>query len=159
MESLMELFNMDHANTLYALAGLSVIVELTILGIGGPLLFLAIGLLSTGILVDVSVISGWEAIILSVAVQTTIATLLLWKPLKSFQNKGDQSDTSSDMIGQVVPVSVLVNADGGKIRHSGINWSARLYAGCPNSEIAVGMKATITAVDGTVMIVSPVIPE
>ncbi|WP_235015223.1 NfeD family protein [Oceanicoccus sp. KOV_DT_Chl] len=102
------------------------------------------------------VISGWEAELFTCGVLTGLAALLLWRPLKQFQNSGGGPDTSSDMIGQQVPVSTAVtHAVGGTIRHSGINWNARLSNGAAVESIAVGEICVIVGVEGNVMLVEP----
>ena len=42
MEQLVEYFAQNHDKLLYALAGIILVVELTVLGLGGPLLFIGI---------------------------------------------------------------------------------------------------------------------
>ena len=144
-----------HDHFFYLVAGISFIVELTIMGLGGPLLFFAIASFITGILINLGVISGWEMEIFVFGVLTALTTLLLWKPLKNFQNSGGGADTSSDMIGKQVPASSEITLDEGTIRYSGINWNSRLDAKATVASIADGEQCVITAVDGNIMIVKP----
>ncbi|MCP3907894.1 MAG: NfeD family protein [Oceanicoccus sp.] len=145
----------DHARLLFLLSGISFAIELTIMGLGGPLLFFAIATFITGILVSAGVITGWESEILVVGVLTAVIAITLWKPLKNLQNNGGGPDTSSDMIGQNVASSSEITRHGGTIRYSGIDWNARLDAECSVDNIAEGERCLITAVDGNVMIVLP----
>ena len=56
------------------------------MGLSGPLLFFAIASLTTGILVSVGFIDGWQSEILTVGLLTAVVAAILWKPLKSLQN-------------------------------------------------------------------------
>lgn len=149
-------FSENHAQLLYLIAGVSFIIELTVLGLSGPLLFFAIASVITGILVHVNLLSGWESEVLSVGVLTTLIALILWKPMKQFQNSGGGADTSSDMIGKQVPSSAEITRVAGKIRFSGIDWNARLSSDCSVDTIKSDTACIITGVDGNVMLVKPV---
>tara|TARA_B100000809_G_scaffold266065_1_gene327175 strand:+ start:9873 stop:10337 length:465 start_codon:yes stop_codon:yes gene_type:complete len=149
---IVQYFSNNHDQLLYVIAGLSFVVELSVMGMGGPLLFFAAASFITGILVSMGVISGWEAEVFTVGVLTAAIAALLWKPFKRFQNSGGRSDTSSDMIGLTVPVSAEISHNGGSIRYSGINWKARL-ALASETAIAPDERCEIVAVEGNVMIV------
>lgn len=149
-------FSENHDHLFYVIAGVSFMVELTLLGVSGPLMFFAVASFITAVLINFNIISGWEAELFSVGILTGITALILWKPLKKFQNAGGGPDTSSDMIGQQVPVSNEVTAAGGTIRHSGINWNARLLGGSNVESIPEGTMCVIGSVEGNVMLVKPV---
>jgi len=144
-----------HAHLFYALAGVSFIIELTLIGMGGPLLFFAIASFVTGVLISIGLISGWEFELFTLGILTAVIAAVLWKPLQRFQNSGDGSDKSSDMIGREVPVSTTVTSTDGSIRYSGINWSSRLAQGTGVESIAEGELCIIDAVDGNIMLVRP----
>lgn len=146
------LFN-NHDKLLYLLAGISLLVELTLIGLSGPLLFFASGCALTGVLVSFNLISTWEIELLFVSIFTLLSSLVMWKPLKRFQGSGNVSDNSSDMIGQIVPVSDTVTHYGGNVRHSGLNWSARLSDESTSESVATGERVEICAVDGNILIV------
>ena len=145
----------NHAHFFYVLAGLSFLFELTVMGLSGPLLFFAIASFMTAILISMGLISGWEVEFFSAGVLTALTALLLWKPLKRFQNSGDGSDSSSDMIGRQVPVSKTVSQAKGSIRYSGIDWNSRLDEGAGVESIYEGKLCIITSVDGNIMLVKP----
>ena len=147
----------NHAHFFYVLAGLSFLIELTLMGLSGPLLFFAIASFMTAILISLGLISGWDIEIFTLGVLTGFTALLLWKPLKSFQNSSDGSDNSSDMIGRQVSVSKAVSQVEGSIRYSGIDWSSRLDEGAAVESIEKGEQCTITSVDGNVMLVKPLV--
>lgn len=149
----MQYFAQHHDQLFYMIGGLSFILELTVMGVGGPLLFFAIASALTGVLISLGVISGWEVEILADGVLTAITAFILWKPLKTFQSAGGGPDTSSDMIGQRVPTSSEVTVNGGTIRHSGINWNARLVRDCGVESIPTDTQCVIDGVEGNVMIV------
>ena len=153
--SLFEYIAGHHAEVFYFVAGISLIIELTITGLSGPLLFVAFASLLTGLSIDLGLISGWETEIFVLGILSAAITLVLWKPFKNFQNDSDGSDSSSDMIGKQVPVSAEITAASGSIRYSGINWNSRLVEGV-STPIAEGQNCIITAVDGNIMIVEAV---
>jgi len=145
-------FSENHAQLFFLIAIVSLIIELTVMGMSGPLLFFAIGTFITAILSSLGIITGWELELLSLALLTAIAAIVLWKPLKNFQNRGDGKDNSSDMIGLTVPCVVEVTAVDGAIKYSGINWKARLDKQ-QSQVIPEGTMCKISAVEGNVMIV------
>tara|TARA_B110000879_G_scaffold6802_1_gene8713 strand:- start:59 stop:529 length:471 start_codon:yes stop_codon:yes gene_type:complete len=152
--SLFEYIAGHHAEVFYFIAGLGLVIELTITGLSGPLLFVAFASLLTGLSIDLGLIAGWETEIFVLGILSAAITLLLWKPFKNFQNDSDGSDSSSDMIGKQVPASAEITASSGSIRYSGINWNSRLAEDL-SGPIAEGENCIITAVDGNIMIVEP----
>ena len=152
---IMQYFADHHDHLFYLIAGISFIIELTILGMGGPLLFFAIASFITGLLISLGVLSGWEMEIFALGVLTALTTLLLWKPFKNFQNSGGGADTSSDMIGREVSASSDISANAGTIRYSGIDWTSRLDDQSGVKLITKGEQCIITSVDGNIMIVKP----
>lgn len=149
----LELLNASHDRFFYVLAGLSFVLELGLLGLSGPLLFFAIACLVTASLISMGLISGWEIEILVAGVLTVIITLLLWRPLKHFQNSGGSADTSSDMIGRLVTASGDITLERGSIRYSGIDWTARLDANASEVVINKDDQCIIASVDGNIMLV------
>ena len=144
-----------HDQTFYLIGGLSLIVELTVLGLSGPLLFFGMAAFITGALSSLGIISGWEAEIFTLGISAGILAALLWQPLKRFQNSGGGPDTSSDMIGLQVPASTDINQNSGKIRYSGIDWNARLGRDVASDGIKAKEMCTIIGVEGTIMLVKP----
>ncbi|MFT7561545.1 MAG: hypothetical protein ACI93R_003474 [Flavobacteriales bacterium] len=153
---ILQYFSGNHAQLLYLIAGISFVVELTVMGLGGPLLFFAIACFITGMLSNFGILSGWESEVFSVGLLTGLIALVLWKPLKKFQNSSPKPDTSSDLIGRHVPCVDEITITGGSVRHSGINWNARLASGCNVESIPSDSHCEITGVDGNVVLVAPV---
>jgi len=145
-----------HDQLFYLLAGLCFIIELTVIGLSGPLLFFAIACLFTGILICTGVITGWEYEILTVGISAAVITVFLWQPLKNLQNAGGGPDSSSDMIGQQVVTSSEITLTRGKIRYSGIDWDARLAKDAQVNSIANDSFCVIAAVEGNTMLVKPI---
>jgi membrane protein implicated in regulation of membrane protease activity len=136
------------------LAGIAFIVELTVMGLSGLVLFFAIGCFLTGILTYIGVLNSWEAEVFSVGLLSCLAALILWKPLRRFQSRPVPIDESSDMSGREVACAEIITKTGGAIRHSGINWSARLDSSCTLAVIKEGERCKIVKVDGNVMVVT-----
>ncbi|HSC69607.1 MAG TPA: NfeD family protein [Cellvibrio sp.] len=151
---MIEHFAQHHDHLLYAIAGICLVAELSVLGMSGPLLFLALGCLLTGVMVSIGAISGWEMEVFSVAVLAALSAALLWKPLKKFQDAGVGRDTSSDMIGKILPVAQLITRDEGLVSYSGIDWQARLDSAYVEP-ITVGSRAQVVGVQGSLLLVKP----
>ncbi|MBV1882832.1 MAG: NfeD family protein [Pseudomonadales bacterium] len=153
MEAIIDYFLEHHDKLLYLIAGVSFVLELTLMGLSGPLLFFAIGCCITGVFTSLGLLTSWEIEVTSVGTLSILSAVFLWKPLKKFQGTSQVSDGSSDMIGQMVPVKNEVTVNGGSIRHSGIDWQARLDDSSSLDSLEPGMRVEICAVDGNVMIV------
>ena len=145
--------NPDHL--WFLIAGASFVIELSIMGLSGPLLFFALASLVTGILVSVGFIDSWQSEILSVGVITAIIAAILWKPLKSLQNSKGDTDNSSDMIGLKVPASSDITDISGSIRYSGIDWQARLADDVTVDSVHNANLCKIVAISGNTMLVKP----
>ncbi|AGH81578.1 hypothetical protein PCNPT3_08200 [Psychromonas sp. CNPT3] len=146
----------NHDKLLYIVAGVCFLIEMTLIGLSGPLLFLAIGSFITGVLVSLNLLSGWEMEVLFVGIFTLLSALLLWRPLKHLQGKGKVQDTSSDMIGKILLASNSISGVAGTLRYSGIDWQARLNSSAGSQSIEKGAQVKITGVDGNIMLVEKV---
>jgi membrane protein implicated in regulation of membrane protease activity len=151
----MQYFLDNHDHLWFLIAGLSFVVELSIMGLSGPLFFFAIASLITGILVSMGFVGSWQTELLSVGLLTALITFILWKPLKKFQNERTTTDNSSDMIGLKLPVSVEITKSEGSVRYSGINWNARLADSSDQHNIPVDSQCEIVAILGNTMLVKP----
>ena len=151
----MEYFLNNPAHLWYLIAGISFVIELSIMGLSGPLLFFAIASLITGILVSIGFVDGWQSEILTVGLLTAFIAAILWKPLKSLQNSKGKTDNSSDMVGLKVLASENITATTGSIRYSGINWQARLADDVSIESISAQSQCEIVAITGNIMLVKP----
>jgi len=154
MSGVVEHLSQHHDQLLYSLAALCLLLELGVLGMSGPLLFLALSCLITGALTTVGVISGWEIEVLMVGVLSVLSAAVLWKPFKKFQNAKEEPNTSSDMIGRQLPVTLAITRNEGRVSYSGIEWQARLDIQATDT-IPVSARAEVVAVDGSLLIVKP----
>ncbi len=151
----MQYFFEHHDHFWYLIAGISFIIELSIMGLSGPLFFFAIASLITGILVTVGFIDGWQAEVLTIGLLTALVAAILWKPLKTLQNSKVKTDNSSDMIGLQVPASTDITMSSGSIRYSGIDWQARLAEEANIDLIGKQSQCQIVAITGNTMLVKP----
>jgi len=136
----------------FALAGICLLVDLSILGMSGPLLFVGIGALVTGLFLSVGWLEHFSASLAIFAGFSAASAALLWAPLKRLQNKEVGPETSSDMVGKVIPASARITKTDGRVYYSGIEWLARLDASS-DAPIEAETQVEITSVDGTIMLV------
>lgn len=152
MSGIIEHFSQHHDQLLYAIAAVCLLLELGVLGMSGPLLFLALSCVITGLLSTLGIISGWQMEILFVGVLSVTSAFLLWKPFKKFQNAKEAPNTSSDMIGRQLPVTLAITRNEGRVSYSGIEWQARLDVNASET-IPASARAEVVAVDGSLLIV------
>jgi membrane protein implicated in regulation of membrane protease activity len=149
----MEYFLENPDHLWYLIAGISFVIELSIMGLSGPLLFFAIASLTTGILVTIGFVEGWQSEIFTVGILTAVVAAILWKPLKSLQNSKGKTDNSSDMVGLTVLANSEINVSSGTIRYSGIDWQARLSEEANGESISAQSQCEIVAITGNIMLV------
>lgn len=156
MDAMLEYLLNSHDKLLYIVAGISLLIELTMIGLSGPLLFFSIGCALTGALISLNIISSWELEVLCVGIFTLFSAMILWQPLKRMQGNKSVVDNSSDMIGQKVPVSNTVTNTNGTVRYSGINWNARLVDSAEVAEIKTGERGIIKSIDGNILLIDAI---
>ena len=139
----------------YAIAGICLLVELGLLGISGPLLFVALGSLITGILISVGLIHAFSIAIVMLAGVSVASAALLWAPLKKLQNKEVGPEVSSDMVGKVLSVTARITQTDGRVAYSGVDWLARLDS-AQSEPIETESRVEVTSVDGTILIVKSI---
>jgi membrane protein implicated in regulation of membrane protease activity len=145
-----EYFSLHQDYFFYALAGICLLVELGLLGISGPLLFVALGSLLTGIFISLGLIHAFSVAVVIFAGLSVASAALLWTPLKKLQNKEVGPETSSDMVGKVLLVTARVTQTDGRVSYSGVEWLARLD-GSSNEAIEVDCRVEVTSVNGTIL--------
>jgi membrane protein implicated in regulation of membrane protease activity len=116
----MEYFTQHQDYFFYALAGVCLIVELSLLGMSGPLLFVALGSVITGVLISLGLIHSFSIALVVLAGVSLASAALLWGPLKKLQNKTIGPETSSDMVGKVLPVTARITQADGRVSYSGV---------------------------------------
>lgn len=149
---MIEYFSQHHDYLFYAIAAICLIIEIAFLGMSGPLLFVAAGALITGILLTVGLIHSFSVAIVLLAGFSIATTALLWGPLKKLQNRTTDAETSSDMVGKVLPVTMRITTANGRVSYSGIEWLARLD-NSSSEPIEANSRVEVTSVDGTLLIV------
>jgi len=153
MQTIIDYMSNHHDELFFMLAAIILLIELSIMGLSGILLFIGLGFFLTGIMNSIGLVTTWEFEVLSVGIFSLTSALVLWKPLKRIQGSKHPRDNSSDMIGQTVLVSNEVTSIGGSIRYSGINWQAKLSKSTKLEKLEIDSTVEICAVEGTVMIV------
>jgi hypothetical protein len=148
----MEYFTQHQDYFFYALAGICLLVELSLLGMSGPLLFVALGSVITGVLISLGIIHNFNIALVVLAGISVASAALLYSPLKKLQNKEVGLETSSDMVGKVLPVTARITQADGRVSYSGVEWLARLD-GSNNEAIEAESRVEVTSVDGTILVV------
>ncbi len=151
----MEYFTQHPDYFFYALAGICLLVELSLLGMSGPLLFVAIGSVITGALMTLGIIHSFGIALVALGVISLGSAAILWKPLKKLQNKEVGPETSSDMVGKIVPVTARITQADGRVSYSGVEWLARLDSSS-SEPIEPERRVQVTSVDGTILVVKGV---
>ncbi len=139
----------------YALAGVCLLVELAVLGMSGPLLFVALGSLLTAICISLGLIHSFSVAIVMLAGLSVASAALLWGQLKKLQNKAVGPETSSDMVGKILPVTARITPADGRVSYSGVDWLARLDSSS-SEPIEAESRVEVTSVDGTILMVKGV---
>lgn len=152
---MIEFFSQHHDYLFYAIAAICLLIEITFLGMSGPLIFVAIGGLLTGILLSTGLIHAFSVAVVLLAGFSVASAALLWEPLKKLQNKTAGPETSSDMVGKILPVTRRITSADGRVAYSGVEWLARLD-GSSNEPVEVKGRVKVTSVDGTLLIVQAV---
>lgn len=143
----------QHDHILYMLGSIGLIVEIALLGLSGPLLFISAAFLITGGLVSADVLSSWESEAVSVAVMSIFLAIVAWRPLKKLQGEGNAADKSSDLIGTKVVAKSEISRAQGTIAYSDTMMNAVLSKDCSVDKIEPGTIVEIVAVSGTTMTV------
>lgn len=151
----MEYFTQHQDYFFYALAGICLLVELSLLGMSGPLLFVALGSVITGVLISLGIIHSFSIALVVLAGVSLASAALLWGPLKKLQNKELGPETSSDMVDKVLPVTARITQADGRVSYSGVEWLARLDSSSSEPIEAEG-RVKVTSVDGTILVVKGV---
>jgi membrane protein implicated in regulation of membrane protease activity len=131
--------------TLLVLGFAMLAIEIVVLGFSTFVLFfvglaavLTAVLLFLGLIPD-SVLSAS----LTISIISTLAAILLWKPLKKLQNKVDKTKAKGDLVGHSFVLTEAVSpAINPKYRYSGIDWKL-----ISTETLAIGTKVEVTEAD------------
>lgn len=144
--------------TLFIVIGFAMLVlDLMLLGVNF-IMFAGIGAIFTGVLSSFGIIPDGDLSIYYhfavFAVVTALDMALLWKPMKRFQNNVSKEETSSDLVGLKLLANSDITHSKGTVRHSGLDWSARLDDSLPKDHIIPdGTEIEVVSVRGNKMIV------
>ncbi|NNJ98709.1 MAG: NfeD family protein [Gammaproteobacteria bacterium] len=122
------------------------------------LMFAGLGALLTGLLMMFGVLpETWIAGTACFGISTGIISTLLWKPLKSMQDKRTPSrKPSSDLIGHEFVVQQNVTTlQPGTYRYSGVDWRVEIDAEAGVDTLEAGQRVTVSSVDAGVFRVRP----
>ena len=157
---MLEYFNENQASFWFALGALALIVELLVLGMSTIILFmLGIGALATGTLMYMGILGeGW---LLGTAVTGIIAFaagVLLWKPLKRYQEaEVPRSGESSDFLGMEFTLSSLLDVENTSTHQfSGVSWRVELAREDQDKSLAAGDRVRVVALHPGILVVAPI---
>ena len=149
---MIDFFSQHHDYLFYAIAAICLLIEITFLSMSGPLIFVAIGSFITAILLSLGLIHAFSVAVVLLAGFSVASAALLWEPLKKFQNTSAGPETSSDMVGKILPVTRRVTRADGRVSYSGVEWLARLDSSS-SEPFEVKGRVMVTSVDGTILVV------
>lgn len=124
----------------------------------GVLLFAGIGALITGMLVFAGVLPNTiPATTTAFAITSGLSALLLWKPLKRFQDSTGTHEPMSDLIGYRFRIEQEVSpTQPGEVRYSGVTWRVEIDLKCTEPLLQAGTLVEVVSVDAGLFRVRPV---
>lgn len=124
----MSWFSENLAETLLILGLILLGIEILVLGFSTfVLFFVGISAVTTaGLIYSDAIPNTWLSALSALAVTTCLSALLLWKSLKNFQSKVDNTRAASDLVGYRFILVDDISSDTNAIHHySGIAWKLR----------------------------------
>ncbi len=117
----------------------------------GILLFSGLGALTTGLLMNFSILpETWIAGVSCTGISSGIITGLLWKPFKKLQgdNTHAEKDNSSDLVGHEFTLESDINATQmANVNYSGINWKVQIDHASKIDTIKAGQRVVVNSVE------------
>lgn len=149
----MEFITNNAGESLITLGLVLLIIEVVLLGFSTFILtFVGLAAVVTGILVYAGTMPvQLMPILLTMAICTTVFALILWKPLKRFQNRQDTHNVKNDFIGMEFVISEGIEA-GSSTTHkmSGIQWQVK-----SKEPIPAGASVAVTDTEVGILWVKP----
>ncbi len=142
----MDFFINNPGQGLITLGIVLLIVEMAIMGFSTFVLtFVGLSAIVTGVLVYLGVLpSDLLTIVISNAVLASIFAILLWKPLKEFQNRKDTHTINNDLIGMDFVISEAISpAKTTTHRLSGVEWTIKSHVDIDANESVMVEKAEV----------------
>ncbi|REL25430.1 NfeD family protein [Thalassotalea euphylliae] len=130
----MELIANNAGESLVTLGLLLLIIEVAVLGFSTFILtFIGLALLVAGSLVLGGMLPvQLMPIVLTTAILTTVFALILWKPLKRFQNRQDTHKVKNDFIGMEFVLDKAIDSSTSTTHKlSGIDWQVKAKRAIP----------------------------
>jgi len=122
------------------------------------LLFAGLGALITGLLMMFGLLpETWIAGTSCFGISTGIVSTLLWKPLKSMQDKHTPPQKpSSDLIGhEFIVQQDITTLQPGTYRYSGVDWKVEIDIGAGVDSLEAGQRVAVSSVDAGIFRVRP----
>jgi len=113
-------------------------------------LFAGLAAVTTGLLMMSGLLpESWTAGIASFGITTGVISALLWKVLKSMQNKTHADQKSqSDFVGlEFVLSSDVSTTEPGSYRYSGIDWKVEIDRDSDSNAFEKGQRVSVVSVD------------
>lgn len=146
----MQFFLDNQAGFWFALGFALLAIELVAFGLGsGVLMFGSIGAIITGGVVYMGLLPDtFIASVACFALSTSVATAVLWLPLKRLQSGTELgNDRSSDLIGHTFVLGGDINRRvHAQQKYSGISWRVEPSEDLANDAIPAGTRVIVTAV-------------
>ncbi|MDH5737716.1 MAG: activity regulator of membrane protease YbbK [Gammaproteobacteria bacterium] len=160
MEGLID-YVQQHQGQFWVLAGFVMLaIEAFVLGMGtGILLFVGLGAIATGLLMQTGLIpETWTSGISGVGIASAIITGILWKPFKRIQGSQEnpRKEVSNDMVGlRILLTRNLSHTQPVEHQYSGISWKLQIDPEANIDSIPSGTEVEVTATSVGVMRVRP----
>jgi len=144
----------QHLLSFWLILGLLLLtIEVAAFGMAsGVLLFAGIGALLTGVLMAVGLVPATiPATLATFAIASGLSAILLWKPLKKFQNDVGAQAQASDLIGyQFLLDQDITRSQPGSVRYSGVEWRVEMAPESPVAMLPKGTFVEVVSVDAGV---------
>lgn len=149
----MDFFSSEHASLIWLAIGTSVIIFEFFVTPGVGIVFVGLGAITTGALLEIGAISSTTEQLFSLAGTSVLWALLLWRPLKRLVKTENRNHNKSHIIGSEAIVSTGgVTKNGGKAKWSGTEMAARLAENAGIDELKAGEKVEVVDLEGSTLI-------
>ena len=141
---------------IWLVVGAAIIIFEFFITPGVGLVFIGLGALTTGALLEFGIISSVLAQLLSLATGSVLWAICLWKPLKRLVKTKSANNNQSHIIGtDAVVAKGGVNKMTGAAKWSGTQMAAKLSHDAKTSELKEGELAEVVALEGSTLILTP----
>jgi membrane protein implicated in regulation of membrane protease activity len=146
----------DNPSHIWLAVGAAIIIFEFFITPGVGLVFIGLGALTTGALLEFGIISSVLAQLLSLAAGSVLWAVCLWKPLKRLVKTKSTNNNQSHIIGtEAVVAKGGVNKISGTAKWSGTQMAAKLSPDAGIETLAEGALAEVVALEGSTLILTP----